>query len=72
MVKSQGVSESQHSHILLTGEGGGGSKGFFWSEILAKRDFFGSMKDTGNFLGCGKNTGIFWGIALFISNSIVT
>ena len=37
----------------------GGFEGFFGSEILAKRDFFGSMKDAGNF----------WGIALFISSN---
>ena len=34
-----------HSHILLTG----GSSDFFGSEILAKRDFFGSRKDMGAF-----------------------
>ena len=28
---------------------GGGSEEFFWSEILAKRYFFGSMKDAGIF-----------------------
>ena len=52
---------------------GGGSKCFFGSEILAKIDFFGSMKDTGrdlfwgrekkqrDFFGCNKRTrGIFW------------
>ena len=27
----------------------GGSKGFFWSEILAKRDFFGLWKTWGFF-----------------------
>ena len=31
------------------------------SEILAKGDFFGSMKDAGIFLGHEKNTGIFLG-----------
>ena len=31
-------------------EAGGGLSDFFWSEILAKGDFFGSMK----------NAGIFW------------
>ena len=40
--------QGPHSHILLTG----GSEGFFWSEVLAKRDFFGSMKDVhGDLLG---------------------
>ena len=29
----------------------GGSSDFFGSEILAKGDFFGSMKDAGIFLG---------------------
>ena len=34
---------------------------FFGSEILAKSDFFGSMKDAGIFLGCEKKTeGCFW------------
>ena len=44
------------------------SKGFFGSEILAKRHFFGSMKDVRIFLGHEK-TGIFWGTAPFISSS---
>ena len=36
------------------------SKGFFGSEILAKRDFFGSMKDICRYFGgLRKNTGIF-------------
>ena len=39
---------------------GGGPKDFLGSEILAKRDFFGSMKDAGIFLGRENNTGIFW------------
>ena len=43
--------------LLIWGGGGGGtSKWFLGSEILAKRDFFGSMKDTGIFLGHEKNT----------------
>ena len=29
--------------------GGGGLSDFFWSEILAKGDFFGSMKNAGIF-----------------------
>ena len=42
--------------------GGGGLSNFFGSEILAKGDFFGSMKDAGIFLGCEKkNRGIFLG-----------
>ena len=40
-----------HLHILMMG-GGGGSEWFFWvRKILAKSDFFGSMKDAGIFLG---------------------
>ena len=49
----------------------GGPSDFFGSEILAKSDFFGSMKDAGiflgrenkqrDFLGCKKRTkGFFW------------
>ena len=35
---------------------------FFGSEILAKNDFLGSMKDAGIFLGCEKKPeGIFLG-----------
>ena len=38
------------THILLMGGGRGGHmKDFLGSEILAKRDFYGSMKDTGTF-----------------------
>ena len=43
-------------------EGGeGGLSGFFGSEILAKNDFFASMKDASFFGGCEKDRGIFWG-----------
>ena len=42
-------SQGPHSHILMTG--GGGPSDFLGSEILAKSDFFGSMKDAGIFLG---------------------
>ena len=49
--------------------GGGGPKDFFGSDILAKRDFFGSMKDAGIFLGRENNTGIFLGIVFFISSN---
>ena len=48
---------------------GGGPKDFFGSHILAKRDFLGSMKDAGIFLGRENNTGIFLGIVFFISSS---
>ena len=59
--------QGPHSHILMTG--GGGPKDFFGSDILAKRDFFGSMKDAGIFLGHENNTGIFLGIVFFISSN---
>ena len=42
------------------GGGGGGTRDFFGSEILTQRDFFGSMKDTGIFLGRKKTQGFFW------------
>ena len=44
------------------GGGGGGPKDFFGCDILAKRDFLGSMKDAGICLGRVNNTGIFLGI----------
>ena len=54
MIESQGP----HSHILMTG---GVRVIFFRSEILAKGDFFGSMKDAGIFLGCKKKKeGFLW------------
>ena len=40
--------QGPHSHILMTG---GGPSDFFGSEILAKSNFFGSMKDAGTVLG---------------------
>ena len=47
-----GEGQGPHSHILMTG---GGPSDFFGSEILAKSDFLGSMKDAGNsFGGCEK------------------
>ena len=39
----------------------GGPSDFFGSEILAKGDFFGSMKDIGIFLGREKKTEVFFG-----------
>ena len=57
LIRAQGP----HSHILMTG----GSKGFFGSDILAKRDFFVSMKDARIFLGRENNTGIFFGYCIF-------
>ena len=67
MVEAQGP----HSRILMTGGGGGGGpKDFFGSNILAKRDFFGSMKDAGIFLGRENNTTIVLGIVFFSSAQI--
>ena len=45
--------------IGLMTEGGGGPSDFFGSEILAKSDFFGSMKDVEIFLGRQKKQGFF-------------
>ena len=50
------IPQGPHSHILVTG-GGGSPSDFFGSEILAKSDFLGFMKDAGIFLS---NAGIFW------------
>ena len=52
--KAQGL----NSHILMTG---GGPSDFFGSEILAKGNFFGSMKDAGIFWVAKENGGIFGG-----------
>ena len=43
------------------GGGGGVLSDFFGPEILAKSDFFGSMKDAGILGVAKKNRGIFWG-----------
>ena len=51
------------------GGGGGFAKDFSGSDILAKRDFFGSMKDAGIFWGRENNAGIFLGIVFFISSN---
>ena len=63
------------TYSILMMAGGGGQSEFFGSKILAKSDFFGSMKDARIFLGykktrpifggCEKRTdrGIFWGYA---------
>ena len=45
------------------GGGGCGPSVSFGSEILAKSDFFGSMKDTGICLGCENRTKGFFGCA---------
>ena len=50
--------QGHRSHILMTG--GGGPSDFFGSEILAKSDFVGSMKDAGIFLGREKKEGFLW------------
>ena len=44
--------QGPHSHILIMG--GGHLSDIFGSEILAKNDFFGAVKDTGIFLGYEK------------------
>ena len=41
---------------------GGGPSDFFGSEILAQRDFFGSMKDVSIFLGSEKKQRDFFGL----------
>ena len=56
-----------HSHILM--RRGGVPKDVFRSDILAKRDFFGSMKDAGISLGRENNTGIFSGIVFYVSSN---
>ena len=45
--------QGPHSHIILMMEGC--PKDFCGSEILAKRDFLGSMKDAGIFMGLEKH-----------------
>ena len=47
-----------HSHILMTGD----PSDFFGSEILAKSDLLGSMKDAENFLGREKKQRDFLGL----------
>ena len=42
-------------------DGWGGPKDSFWSDILAKRDFLGSMKDAGIHLGSRKQHRDFFG-----------
>ena len=56
-------SQGPHSQILMTGGGGGGEgpTDFFGSEISAKSDSFGPMKDAGIFFGLRKRSkGYFW------------
>ena len=52
------TSQGPHSHILMTGD----PSDFLGSEILAKSDFFGSIKDARIFLGCKKKTEDFLGV----------
>ena len=55
--------QGPHSYILITGEGGGGGPSdFFGSEILAKSDFFGSMKHAEIFLDHEKKQRDFFGL----------
>ena len=76
-----------HSYFNDGGSGAGGPSVFFGSEILAKSDIFGSMKDTkiflwsrkkaeGFFWGCEKRTnGFFWGmlknVVIFLGRQIL-
>ena len=61
--------QGPHSHILMTG-GGGGVRRIFWVlTFWPKGIFFGSMKDAGIFLGLENNTGIFLAIVFFISSN---
>ena len=48
---------------------GGVRRIFLGLTFFARRDFFGSMKDAGIFLGHENNTGIFLGIVFFISSN---
>ena len=57
LVNSQGP----HSHILMTGGGGGFRVIFLGLKFWPKVIFFGSMKDAGIVLGRKKNRGIFLG-----------
>ena len=57
----RGPPQGPHSHISMTG----GSDGFFGSDILAKRDFFRSMKDARIFLGSRKQQRDFFGYCIF-------
>ena len=61
------ITQRSHSHILMTGGGGGvGLSDFLGSEILAQSDFLGFVKDAGIFLGREKKQrekktkGFFW------------
>ena len=49
--------QGPHSHILMTG----GPSDLLGSDILAKSDFWGSIKDAGILGGREKNRGTFWG-----------
>ena len=59
------VSEAPLTYLNYGGGGGegGGPSDFFGSEILAKSDFFRSMKDARIFLGRERKTEGFFGVA---------
>ena len=59
--------QGPHPHILLMG--GRDLRDSFGSEILAKRDFFGSMKDMGIFW-VAKKTQVFFRVLYFSSAQI--
>ena len=65
LATSDSKPQGSHSHILMTGGGGGVRVIFFGSEILAKGDFFGSRKEkTEEFFGVArKELGDFLGYA---------
>ena len=57
------VHHGSHSHILMTGGGGGKVPVIFMGlKFWPKSDFLGFMKDAGVFLGRKKNRGNFWGL----------
>ena len=67
--------QGPYSDILMMGGGGGSLRDFFGSEILAKRDFLGSIKDAWIFLGCKNKQEFFWALYLSsvqINNNIST
>ena len=58
--------QGPHSHILMTG-GGGGPSDFLGSEILAISDIFGSKRDAAILGGCEERTkGCFWGMPKYV------
>ena len=57
--------QGPHSHILMTGGGGGGPKDFLGSDILAKRDFFWVYERRRDFFGSRKQHRDFFGYCIF-------